>query len=100
MTRQQPPGFSLTPSHLAPHKKDGFIRPAKLSDLTPGTQIRALQDATVCHTGPVTDVLPELALVWIFDEQSRTRKIIETNEFTIIAQLETDHSTPDPKDNP
>ncbi|MDT0196500.1 hypothetical protein Q9R30_14145 [Arthrobacter sp. AB6] len=99
MTPQQPQGFSLTPSHLASHKKDGFIRPARLSDLTPGTQIRALQGATVCHTGPVTDLLPELGLVWIFDEQSRTRRIIETHEYTIIALLDTD-GTLDLEDNP
>lgn len=97
MTPKKSRGTSPALSHLAPHKKDGFVRPAQLTDLVPGTQIRALHDAAVRHAGPVTDILPELNLVWIFDEQSRTRKIIETQEFTIIARLETD-TIPAPKE--
>ena len=90
MTPKHPRGGSLPSSDLAAHKEDGFIRPAQLSDLVPGTHIRALHDAWVRHSGPVTDVVPEQGLVWIFDEQSRTRKIIETDEFTIVARLATD----------
>jgi hypothetical protein len=98
VTPQPPSGPRLTPSHLASHSEDGFIRPARLSDLAPETPIRALRDAAVCHAGPVTDVFPELGLVWIFDEQSRTRRIIETQEFTIVARMETDGTNPDPKE--
>lgn len=98
MIPQPPPGPSLTPSHLVSHSEDGFIRPARISDLAPETQIRALRDSAVSHAGPVTEVFPELGLVWIFDEQSRTRRIIETQEFTIVARMETDCTKPDPKE--
>ncbi|MFP3578936.1 hypothetical protein [Arthrobacter sp. fls2-241-R2A-200] len=90
-------GLTLPPSALAAHREDGFVPPAKLSDLDPGTLIRALRDGAVCHAGPVTDISSEQGLLWIFDEQSRTRKIIETYEFTVVARLETD-STEGPKE--
>lgn len=92
------PGPTLPPSALAVHRDDGFIPPAKLSDLDPGMLIRALRDGAVCHAGPVTDISSEQGLLWIFDEQSRTRKIIEPYEFTIVARLETDSTTEESKE--
>ncbi|MET4538553.1 hypothetical protein ABIE37_000308 [Arthrobacter bambusae] len=96
--RTQIPGPPLPPSALAVHRDDGYIQPAKLSDLDQGTLIRAIRDGAVCHAGPVTDISSEQGLLWIFDEQSRTRKIIETHEFTIVARLETDSTTEKPKE--
>ena len=97
--RTQLSGPTLQPSALAAHRKAGFIQPAKLSDLIPGTQIRAIRDEIVCHAGPITDISTDHDLLWIFDEQSRTRKIIEPHEFTIVALLETATNN-EPKDNP
>ncbi|WP_314325159.1 hypothetical protein [Paenarthrobacter ilicis] len=96
--RSQFPGPPLPPSALTVHRDDGYIQPAKLSDLDPGMLVRALRDGAVCHAGPVTDISSEQSLLWIFDEQSRTRKIIETHEFTIVARLETDSTTEEPKE--
>lgn len=97
--RTQFPGSTTLPSSaLAVHRDDGFIQPAKLSDLDPGIHIRALRDGAVCHAGPVTDISSEQGLVWIFDEQSRTRKIIEAHEFTIVARLDTDSTIKEPKE--
>ncbi|WOH20503.1 hypothetical protein IRJ34_09350 [Paenarthrobacter sp. GOM3] len=98
--RTQIPGPALPSSALAVHRVEGFIQPAKLADLDPGTLVRALRDGAVCHAGPVTDISSEQGLLWIFDEQSRTRKIIETHEFTIVARLETDTATEEPKEQP
>ena len=91
-------GPALSPSSLSVHSDEGFIRLANLSEVVPGTHIRALRDNAVCHAGPVTDILSAQGLLWIFDEQSRTRKIIETQEFTIMARLETDSTFTEPKE--
>lgn len=96
--RTQISGPNFSPSALSVHKDEGFIRPAKLSELAPGIHIRALRGDAVSHAGPVTDILSAQGLLWIFDEQSRTRKIIETHEFTILARLETDSTTTEPKE--
>lgn len=60
--------------------------------------IRALRDGTVCHAGPITDISSEYGLLWIFDEVSRTRKIIESHDFTIVARIEPNSTTEEQKE--
>jgi len=86
MTSKKPATSGFIPPHLVPHANDGFTVPARIFELEPGTRIRAFRDDTLCHAGTITELLPEMSLLWIFDEQSRTRKIIETKEFTVVAK--------------
>lgn len=95
----RPEHFPLSHAQLRDHQEEGFVRPARISDLLPGTEVRAIKATGLVHAGPVTDVLPGLELIWIFDEQSRTRKIIESREFTIVARMAA-QDTITPKDEP
>jgi hypothetical protein len=68
-----------------------------ISRISPGDDIEALGEGTVCRSGRVTEVLPEMGLFWIFDEKSQLRKLIELAEFTVFVHgnPECDLSTPE-----
>lgn len=100
MTPKEPAPSGFIPPHLVSHANDGFTVPARIFELEPGTRIRALQDDRLCHAGTITELLPEMSLLWIFDEQSRTRKIIESKEFTVVAKTAPRDTNPALKEQP
>lgn len=98
--RPQSSGPTLSPSSLAAHREDGFVRAARIAELEPGIHIRAVRGGVVAHAGPITEIPSAQDLPWIFDEQSRTRKIIETHDFTIVARAKNAVTVIQPKEQP
>jgi hypothetical protein len=84
-------------SDLAKYHALGMVEVRHISRISPGDDVEALREGTVCHSGRVTEVLPEMGLFWIFDEKSQLRKLIELAEFTVFVHgnPECDLSTPE-----
>lgn len=75
---------SLSMADLASYQAREMVEVRQISRISPGDDIEALREGTVCHSGRVTEVLPDMGLFWIFDEKSQQRKLIELAEFTVF----------------
>lgn len=88
------PRLVLGPLHtegserVALHTSKGVVaRTYSIDELVVGLRVEALVAGQVRHWGPVQEVFPARNLVWIFDFQSGSRRLLEVSEFDEIRQL-------------
>ncbi|MHA7220387.1 hypothetical protein ACX80L_16050 [Arthrobacter sp. MDT1-48-3] len=74
-----------SPQELAPWVSAGFTHVTETADISTDMKIVALRQGRVLHAGVVTDIAAALNVVWLLDEQSNTRKLIERDQFTLLA---------------
>ncbi|MHA7146744.1 hypothetical protein ACX80U_18710 [Arthrobacter sp. TmT3-37] len=83
--KRTPSGRNCSPQEIATWVSAGFTPITEFTELSTGTKIVALEQGKVLHAGIVTDVAAALKVVWLLDEQSNTRKLIERDQFILFA---------------
>lgn len=71
---------------LAGHLDEGFVHLSNPSEAALGCEVKAIHEGEVRYFGLVTDVHPDMPIIWIFDNHSLSRKLIEVDDFTLVVR--------------
>ncbi|GAA3698761.1 hypothetical protein GCM10023081_39580 [Arthrobacter ginkgonis] len=66
------------------------IRVFDVSQVDPGDLVEARRGGKMHHRGPAEEAVPALNVLWIFEQETGLRKLIEAGEYEIWARKRAD----------